>query len=431
MPKVSGLPKVRFHLDTELNGERYILLVFRYAGGKLKRGTGEKVNPKFWDAEHQRAIMDKRDNQRHIKINNTLDSLAAVVVQIWREFNLGSISLEDFRNEIDYRMEYKPRPAPPAPPAPTEVPTLFQFIETEFLPEQEKNAYTTRKALASVFNHLKTYATEKRGGLLHYEDLNFRFFADFQKWLHESPRNHSIDTAGKTIKRIKQIMRAAHQRRYHINTDFTGVRTETAKTSKFALTFEELEQLYALDLTGNPRLEKVRDLFLIGAYTGLRFSDFTRIKPEYIEQVDGETILTITAAKTGQVVSMPLFPIPAAILRKYDYQTPKVSNQKMNDYLKELGKLAGMNEKMFVTNTAGGKRSEAVFSKWERLTTHVARRSFATNFYRDGVQVAVLMKITGHTTERQFMAYISIDGKMNALHFADLRKADNHLQKVS
>lgn len=428
MPKVSGLPKVRFHLDTELNGERYILLVFRYAGGKLKRGTGEKVSPKFWDAKSQRATMDKRANQKHIRINSTLDSLAAVVIEIWREFNSGSISQEDFRNEIDYRMGYKPRPAPPVP---ANVPTLFEFIQNEFLLEQEKNAYTTRKALHSVFNHLKQYAMEKRGGVLHYEDLDFKFFADFKKWLHESPRNHSIDTAGKTIRRVKQMLNAAHARRYHTATDFKAVRTETAKTSKFALTFEELEYLYHLDLSGNPRLEKVRDLFLIGAYTGLRFSDFTRIRPENLEVVDGQTILTITAAKTGQIVSMPLFPIPAAILRKYNYQTPNISNQKMNDYLKEIGQVAGMTGKMIVTTTTGGKRSQSVLSKWERLTTHVARRSFATNFYRDGVPAVVLMKITGHTTERQFMQYIAIDGKMNALHFADLRKESNHLQKVS
>ena len=100
----------------------------------------------------------------------------------------------------------------------------------------------------------------------------------------------------------------------------------------------------------------------------------------------------------------------------------------MNEYLKELGKLAGMTGKMIVTNTTGGKRSEAVLSKWERLSTHVARRSFATNFYRDGVPPVVLMKITGHTTERQFMQYIAIDGKMNALHFADLRKGETHLK---
>lgn len=425
MPKVSGIPSVKFNLDKEVNGECYILLTFRYKAGKLKRSTGEKIAAKYWDAKTQRATMDKRDTTRHVKVNDQLSRFTAVIIQIYRDFNLGNISLEDFKNEINYRMEFKPRPTPPAPVA---VPSFFEFIENEFLPEQQKNAYTTRKALGSVFSHLKTYAKEKRGGVLNYEDLDFKFFTDFKKWLHEAPRNHSIDTAGKTIRRVKQMLNAAHARRYHAVTDFKAVRTETAKTSKFALTFDELEQLYALDLSGNTRLEKVRDLFLIGAYTGLRFSDFTRIRPEYIEQTDGKTILTITAAKTGQVVSMPLFPIPAAILRKYNYETPKISNQKMNEYLKELGKLAGMTGKMIVTNTTGGKRSEAVLSKWERLSTHVARRSFATNFYRDGVPPVVLMKITGHTTERQFMQYIAIDGKMNALHFADLRKSKTHLK---
>lgn len=428
MPKVSGLPKVKFNLDDEFNGESYILLTFRYQAGRLKKATGEKINANFWDKTKQRATYDKQNQSKHTRVNSLLDTFAAVVIQIYRDFNLGSISIEDFKNEIDYRMEFKARPEPPKP---ANVPTLFEFIQNEFLPEQEKNAYTTRKALASVFNHLQQYAKEKRGGILHYEDLNFKFFADFKKWLHEAPRLHSIDTAGKTIKRVKQIARASQERRYHSVTDYQGVKTKTSKTSKFALTFEELEQLYALDLAGNPRLEKVRDLFLIGAYTGLRFSDFTRIRPEYVETIDGETILTVTAAKTGQVVSMPLFPIPAAILRKYDYQTPKMSNQKMNDYLKELGQVAGMTDKMIVTNTAGGKRSEVALSKWERLTTHVARRSFATNFYRAGYPAVVLMKITGHTTERQFMQYIAIDGKMNALHFADLRKTDNHLKKVS
>lgn len=428
MPKVLGIPKVKFNLDKEVGGECYILLTFRYAAGKLKMSAGRKVNPKCWDAKTQRATTDKRNPTAHVLINDTLETLTAVTIQIYRDFNFGAIPVEDFKNEIGYRMEWRPRPAPPAP---IEVPTLFKFIETEFLPEQEKNAYTTRKALGSVFNHLKEYAKEKRGGVLHYSDFDLKFFADFQKWLHQAPRSHSIDTAGKTIRRVKQILNAAHARRYHTVTDFKAVRTETAKTSKFALTFEELEALYRLDLTGNPRLERVRDLFLIGAYTGLRFSDFTRIRPEYIEETNGEKILTVTAAKTGQVVSIPLLPIPAAILDKYNYQTPKMSNQKMNDYLKELGKLAGMTEKMIVTNTAGGKRSEAVLSKWERLTTHVARRSFATNFYRDGTPAAVLMRITGHTTERQFMAYIAIDGKLNALHFADLRKDANHLRKVS
>jgi hypothetical protein len=91
----------------------------------------------------------------------------------------------------------------------------------------------------------------------------------------------------------------------------------------------------------------------------------------------------------------------------------------MNAYLKELAQAAGMDGKMIVTNTQGGRRREESAEKWEMLTTHVARRSFATNFYRAGFSAANLMKITGHATERQFMQYIAIDGKMNALDLAE------------
>lgn len=417
MPKVRGLPKVRFNLENK-GGTSYINLVFIYSRGRLKRGTGQTINPKFWDAKEQRAIYDKHHSTKHNQVNDVLNSLAAVVIQIWRDFNLGGISIDDFKNEIDYRMEYKPRPEPED----LQTRPLFDFIENEYLLEMQAKALSTWKALNGAYNHLKEYAAEKRGGRLEYEDLTHRFFADFKKWLHEPPRNHSINTAGKWIKGVKQFAKVAHDRRYHTTTDFRGIKIESARTSKIALSFDELEHLYSLDLADNPRLEKVRDLFLIGCYTGLRFSDFTRIRPEHITTENGQKLLTIVTQKTGEVVTIPLLPIPAALLAKYDYHTPNISNQKMNDYLKELGRLAGMMDKMYVTTTAGGKRQEQVLEKWEKLTTHVARRSFATNFFLAGYDIAILMGITGHKTHPQFMKYIAVDGKVNAMKFAELQK---------
>lgn len=430
MPKVNGLPKVRFnlfHFRKDEKKEAYINLLFIYKAGLLKVSSGKKVNPAYWDAKTQRATLDRRNPTAHVIINDQLDALAAATIQIYRDFNLGDIPLETFRRELEYRMGWKARPAEQV-----QAPALsfFDFIEHEYLPEKQARAKGTWMGLRGAFHLLKEYATEKRGGVLHYEDLTHRFFADFKKWLHER-KGHGINTAAKFLRRLKQFARASHERRYHNTTDFLAIRTESAKPTKIALTFQELEALYRLDLTDNPRLERVRDLFLIGAYTGLRFSDFSRIRPEHIEETDGKKLLNITTKKTGQPVSIPLFDIPETLLRKYDFAAPEISPQKMNDYLKELGRLAGMTGKVIVTDTAGGKRSETVLEKWEMLTTHVARRSFATNFYRDGVQAIVLMQITGHTTERQFMQYIAIEGRANALHFADLRKDANPLKKVS
>lgn len=213
-------------------------------------------------------------------------------------------------------------------------------------------------------------------------------------------------------------MKDAKRRGYHLSDAFENFTIKKEKTTKFALSFDELEALAALDLSTNQRLERIRDLFLIGAYSGLRFSDFSRLRPEHITTVEGERMIAIATQKTGEQVFIPLFPVLETLLKKYEFTVPTISGQKMNDYLKELGKVAGMDEKMLVTNSAGGKRQEKEVEKWERLTTHVARRSFATNFYRAGLPAYQIMKITGHKTEQAFRQYICIDAKMAAMDFA-------------
>lgn len=425
MPKVK-VPKVRFTLFSTKEPKKptYISLYFHYRGQRLKYSTGEKVAPEAWDFTKQRAKASAKFPEG-TDINNTLGDLEKYTNAIFRETNFGQITPAEFAAELDRRMGFAP-----GPDDKPKAPGLFQFIEKELLPEKQAQPRGTWKILQTVLSLLKQYAQE-RARALDYGGIDYAFFSDFKAWLFAEPRRHSTNYAAKVVDVLKQFMRDAQRRGYHSKTDYQNFSIKKEKTTKVALSFDELEALYRLDLSGNTRLEKVRDLFLIGAYTGLRFSDFTRIRPEHVEMIDGETILTITTQKTGQPVSIPLFPIPAALLKKYDYQTPRISNQKMNDYLKELGQLAGMTGKMIVSNTAGGKRSEQVLEKWEKLTTHVARRSFATNFYRLGLPALTLMRITGHTTERQFMQYIALDGKVNALAFADLVKTDHKLKRVS
>ena len=169
-------------------------------------------------------------------------------------------------------------------------------------------------------------------------------------------------------------------------------------------------------------LDKARDLFLIGAYTGLRYSDFTSIRPEHILEEDGKRFLVLHTQKTNTEVTIPLFPIADKILKKYAYTTPKLSNQKMNVALKELGAKAMLNQSVTDVRTKGGKRVDKTYSKWEKLSSHTARRSFATNFFLSGIPAAVLMQITGHSTERQFMQYINVNPQANAKKFAELAK---------
>jgi integrase len=187
------------------------------------------------------------------------------------------------------------------------------------------------------------------------------------------------------------------------------------------LTEDELTKLFQLDLSGNPRLSRIRDLFLVGCYTGLRFSDFTELKPgNYKKTPDGKEYIEMMTQKTGTKVTIPVKSEVREIVSRYNYQLPKaISNQKFNDYLKEVGKLAGLDEPTMLTRFRNGKRVDQTFPKYELMTSHTARRSFASNAYKAGVPVRYVMTVTGHKTEKEFYKYVRIRPDEHALLVSD------------
>ncbi len=415
-------PQAKYNLRQRENTDLcYILTVFNYkAFGTTKAQyrnlvPNVSISPKFWDKIKQRATYNRAEQNAHIKINETLDAIANTLENIFRDFNAGCISPKDLELELHYRMGWKPRPVEVA----DDSKTLFGFMDA-FIAERKPTGKTgTEKILSTWASLFKQFSNEHYGRLLDFNDIDADFFAALKTWCYAKPRKHSINYFIKGVSILKQIMRAAEKRKLHDNRQYQFFTEKKVATTQIALTFDELEALAALDLSETVGKQKARDLFLIGAYTGLRFSDFTRIRPEHIEANEKGKILNITTQKTDTTVHIPLLPVVEKILERYDYQAPKMPNQKLNTYLKELGKMAGINKKTISINTSGGKRNDEVLERWELLTTHVARRSFATNFYRMGFPASQLMYITGHTTEKQFMQYIKLDGKENAAQMAN------------
>ena len=179
-----------------------------------------------------------------------------------------------------------------------------------------------------------------------------------------------------------------------------------------------------MNLSDNKRLETVRDLFLIGCYTGLRYSNYSTLKPEQIK--DG--YIRIIQAKTGDPVVVPIHSIVEKIISKYNGKLPSsLTNQKTNECLKDLGKkVHSLNEMVSITFTKGGQKVIENCMKWELLTSHTARRSFATNQYLAGVPTLTIMSVTGHQTEKSFMRYIKLTSSEHAnllkLHWDERNK---------
>ena len=126
--------------------------------------------------------------------------------------------------------------------------------------------------------------------------------------------------------------------------------------------------------------------------------------------------MTIITQKTGTLVVIPMHPKVEAIFRKYGNRPPKAqSNQSTNRVLKRLCRKAGITNFVSVVETEGGIRHEATYEKCDMVTSHTARRSFATNAYRAGIPSLSIMQITGHSTESSFMRYIRVSKEENAI----------------
>jgi integrase len=195
-----------------------------------------------------------------------------------------------------------------------------------------------------------------------------------------------------------------------------------------ALSEADLKALEQLDLSSRPGLDRVRDQFLVGCYTGLRFSDFSRLTADNIR--DG--FIEITQQKTGKPVVIPIHQVVSDIIAKYEGGLPEaISQQKTNDYLKDICKqVKSFREKASKTKTTGGMRTTVNYEKWEIVTTHTARRTFATNAYRQGIPTISIMAITGHKTERSFLKYIKVTSKEHAKIMAGVWNR-NEMEKVN
>jgi len=153
-------------------------------------------------------------------------------------------------------------------------------------------------------------------------------------------------------------------------------------------------------------------------FTGLRISDWSKVKKENIVLIEGKELLEILTRKTKAKVYIPILPELKAILEKYDYHLPKVSDQYFNRTIKEVCKMAGIDGNELKIYSEAGKVKEQRTEKYKMVSSHCARRSFASNFYQLGIEPAMIMQITGHTTEKQFFEYIDLSNIEQAKQFA-------------
>ena len=441
MQRSLKIPNVCFNLKStsDPKADRLIYATFRYDGSKspFKYSTGEKVPAKYWDKKSQK-VKNVNASAGFLGINERLSIIENQIKDIYKENDYGNITRDQFRKTLDI-LRGKVKPEEPKPQY-----SFISFVERYI--KQRKESPTgqrgTWKTWQNTLNIIKDYSktigqydTKTDAYSLDFHHIDWDFRIEFVNYLHNT-KNHSINYASKVIQVFTQFLNEANRRevsdiKIH---KVKGWHIKKTKVPKFRLTFDELNQLNkgkAEDpYTARERLAV--DLFLIGAYTGLRYSDFSRLKPDHIIIEDGIKMIDIRTKKVDEDVVIPIFPVLESILDKYDYAPPYLHDQGLNLAIKTAADKAKIQRTVIWHHTTGGKKQQEEFFIKDKISSHCARRSFASNFYELGIPAAQLMKITSHSTEKQFFTYICSDGKDNAkeLYRAVIKKELNHLRAV-
>lgn len=293
---------------------------------------------------------------------------------------------------------------------------LFGILEDFKSEVGSDNMWTddTYEKFDALKNHLKTFKED-----LTFEDLNERGLNKFVAHLIDK-RDLRNTSALKQIGFLKWFLRWAVKRKHTTEVAFQDFapRLKVAEKKVVFLDWDELMIVYNKEIPADlERLEKVRDVFCFCCFTGLRYSDVENLKrPDVFDNY-----ISVTTIKTNDSIKIELNKYSAAILDKYKDQVfeknralPVITNQKMNDGLKDLGELCDINKPVTVTYYKGNKRIDQVFPKYALLATHTGRRTFICNALMLGITPQTVMKWTGHSDYKSMKPYIDVADKAKA-----------------
>ncbi len=238
---------------------------------------------------------------------------------------------------------------------------------------------------------------------------------------------YSQNTMQRELGLIKTFCKYAQKKGLDVHSELLDLKLKKKPVQSIYLSFTELERIEKADLKHEYQ-ENARDWLIISCYTGQRISDFLRFTSNLIRVENGKTLLEFKQKKTGKLMTIPVHPKVMVILNKRNGEFPRaISDQRYNEYIKKVCRLAQLKKKVDgkkqVDINPNGKESKiravaGTFEKWELVTSHIGRRSFATNFYGK-IPTTYLIYVTGHSSESMFLNYIGKSNKDLAIELTN------------
>lgn len=414
-------------------------LILRFIGGRTienRAPSGLFISPSRWDKEKMCIIIPRlatSEQKELVKLQKQLDDLKNFILDEFVQADKTTLNSEWLEKTID-RFHF---PEKYIIDIDSKKPKMLleyvkQFIEAAPQRKDKKTGrtlvYNNIQQYKATEKHLNAFAELEKVSDYQFKDINFDFYTRFVDYLQKpfqskdnkgkllfnkdntpqlSKQPFKQNSVGKHIKILKVMLKEANNN----EADTSNFYVYTEDVDSVYLNETELQILKELDLSKNSHLDSVRDWFLLLCWTGCRFSDLEKISKTDIK--DG--FITFRQQKTTNKVTIPLHPVVNDILTKYNFKMPKqISNQKFNEYIKEVCKLAQIDSNETISGTVGGKLVSEISPKYSLISSHTGRRSFCTNMYKKGLPTLMIMSISGHRTEKSFLKYIKVKQEEHA-----------------
>lgn len=406
-----AIPKIYFkQKKNERDGQLY--LYYSFFGDRLEYYTGFRIEEKYYNNQYFKNNQKKPVKNNYgfaIQVNDTLEEMMTFCMT---QVNTNKVRSKDIlRSLLDE--EFKDKiivPDPETIEVQHDLISYFELVIKErrdgtrviikgprkgqrYKPSSIKNQDTT---LYNLKKYIKLHKLEN----IPFNEVNLTFYNKFKKMCFDIEKM-TTSTFATRIRDIKAIMNEAgeffvteeigHKSSRFIKPDY--------ESDTISIGMQDIEKLHNHEFVG--KYNRVKDLFLIGCYSAMRFEDFSNFQ---ILSLD-ERFLRMKQNKTEERVTIPIMKKLREILEKYDNNWPKpVSNQEFNRTIKEIFRSKALNIDKEITIKVEGVSKKVMMS--DLVGSHTGRRSYATNMFMLGVPNLLIMTATGHKTEKSFLKYI-------------------------
>ena len=374
--------------------ERNTVFFYMYLQTRFKYSTKIKIDREEWDLNIQRPKARRGAvGEANRKITYELNEYQKKYDELKRYYK-ESLTKEIVKNKFDVHFQLAQVSK-----------TLTYSDYFEIYIQQKKESQSVQKDSWQKYTRIHTAIMElqKKNKTTYYiSSFDGSFFMEFIGYLR-GEKEISDNTLRRKLGFFKSFLNWCVRNGYSVNPIFKEITIKPRETSHVALSEKDLEVLEKLEL--NKVKSYYRDLFLIGVYSGQRFSDYKRFDKKFIE---GNNIV-IRAKKTGQFSYIPLNNKLKRLLDKYDWLFSTISSQKFNDHIHEICRIAGFTETVVRDRFYGNKKISEDMPRYKLISSHTARRTFITISEQRGVSHSLIMKVTGIRSLKTLENYIKID----------------------